>query len=129
MTMRPSLIIAGAGILALSGCALAVQERGEKNEVSERRLALSQVPQGALAGATEVLAFVSGAELVRLRDGRTVYELKGKSHTGETLEVYVSGGGLIIGTEGEDDDRMAGRFSRARQRPVIRPAVEKGQES
>lgn len=105
MARKRSFIIAsGVGVVALAGVAFAAAERREKNEVSERPIVLAQVPHGAMAGASEVLASVGGAELVKLKDGRKVYELKGKTHAGETLEVYVSDSGQVVGTEDEDDD-------------------------
>lgn len=102
---RRNLIIAsGIGLLAVAGIAFAAADSGQENEVSERRIALAQVPHGAMAGATEVLASVRAAELVKLKDGRTVYELKGKTPTGETREVYVTASGQVVGTENAKDD-------------------------
>ena len=105
MAVRPIVIVAaGLGMVVLAGIAVAAAERGESNEVSQQRIALKQVPQGAMAGGSEVLASVSGAQLVKLKDGRTVYELEGTTHTGERLDVYVAGNGQVLRTEGEAAD-------------------------
>jgi hypothetical protein len=104
MAARSSLVIVAGGMLALTGIAAAAHERGPKDAVSERRIGLKQVPQGALAGAAEVLASVRRAELVRLRDGRIVYELTGKTPSGETSAVHVSASGQVIGAERPDDE-------------------------
>lgn len=37
-----------------------------------------------------------------MKDGRTVYELKGKNKSGKTGELYVSADGQLLGTEGEE---------------------------
>lgn len=97
-------IAAAVALVAIGGIAIAAKQMDEKNEVSEQKIALDQVPQAAMQGAQTKLTTVTKAELVKLKDGRTVYELKGKSQAGETVELYVSAEGQIVGTEDEDDN-------------------------
>ncbi len=100
---RNLMIAAGAAVLAVGGVAIAADQLGEKNEVSERKIALDQVPQAAMNGARTQLVSVTKAELVKLKDGRTVYELKGKNTAGNTMELYVDANGQVVGNEGEGD--------------------------
>lgn len=74
-TKRRLIVAAGSGILAVPGIALAAVERAATTMRSARKISLKQVPPGALAGAAERLAAVSDAQLVKLKDGGTVYEL------------------------------------------------------
>lgn len=105
MASKRNLLIAGAiAAAAVGGIAIAADQMGEKNEVSEQKIALDQVPQAAMQGARAQLTTVTKAELVKLKDGRTVYELKGKNQAGKTIELYVGADGQIVGTEGEGDD-------------------------
>lgn len=96
-------IALGAAVLAIGGIAIAADRMGDRNEVSEQEIALSAVPQTAMAGARTRLASVTKAELVKLKGGRTVYELKGKDNAGETVELYVNAEGQMVGTEGESE--------------------------
>ncbi len=99
MVSRKNLWIgAVAAVAAISSIAIA----SERNEVSEKKIALSDVPAAAMQGARSQLASVTKAELVHLKDGRTVYELKGKSQAGKTVELYVSADGQVVGTEDDD---------------------------
>lgn len=97
-------IAAAVAIAAVAGIAIAADQMGESNEVSEQKIALNQVPQAAMQGARTQLTSIRKAELVQLRDGRTVYELKGKNQAGETVELYVAANGQIVGTEDEGDE-------------------------
>lgn len=97
-------IAVGAAVLVITGIAIAADRIGEKNEVSEQEIALSVVPQPAMAVAKTRLASVTSAELVRLKDGRTVYGMRGKDRAGETAEFYVSTEGQVVTAEGEGDE-------------------------
>jgi uncharacterized membrane protein YkoI len=99
MISKRTLGIATALALMAGGVAIAASQEGGLDEVSERKIALDQVPQAAMQGARAQLVSVTKAELVTLKDGRTVYELKGKNQAGKTLELYVSADGQILGTE------------------------------
>lgn len=105
MTSKRNLVIgAGVALLAAAGVAAAAGMIGERDEVSERKIALSEVPQAAKDGVKSQLNEISKAELVKLKDGRTVYELKGKTPAGKTMELYVSDSGQVISPESEDKD-------------------------
>lgn len=104
MALYRILIAAVAANLALSGVAVAAGARGKNHEAGERKLALSQVPHGTLAGATEVFESVIAAKLVKLKDGRTVYEVTGKTHAGRTAKFYISASGQVLGSADADDD-------------------------
>lgn len=92
-------ITAAAALLAAGGIAIAATRHAESNEVSEKKVALSAVPPAAINGAKTQLTSISKAELVQLKDGRTVYEIKGKTGTGKTVELYVSADGKDVRTE------------------------------
>jgi uncharacterized protein YpmB len=97
---RTLSIAAAAALLAIGGIAAAATQFSEKDELSEKKVALTDVPQAALDGAKTELVSVKKAELVQLRNGQTVYEIKGKNKAGKTVELYVSADGQVVGTEG-----------------------------
>lgn len=111
MASKRTLGIAAAiAVAAVGGIAVAATEMGEKNEVSEKHVALAQVPPPVMAGGRTRLASITKAELVKLKDGRTVYELKGNDKAGKSRELYVATDGKVVGFEhengkdGDDDD-------------------------
>ncbi len=95
----------GAAALAIAGVAIAAQNREENEnriigEHSERDIPLDQVPQAAMNAARGQLASVSKAEQVtRKADGSTVYEIKGKNNDGETIELFVTPEGQVLGSD------------------------------
>jgi hypothetical protein len=101
---RTIMIAAGAVVLAVAGVAVAAEldERGENKivgEHSEKKIALDQVPAAAMAAARAQLTSVTKAEQVTTKDGRTLYEVKGKNSAGKTVELFVSEKGEVLGTE------------------------------
>lgn len=98
MTRKQLLVAVGAAVLAVPTIAIAANEVGEHRE---KKIALSEVPQAAVDGAKARLASVTGAEMVTTKDGRTLYELKGKTSAGKTVELFVTAEGQVLGTEDE----------------------------
>ena len=99
MTGKQMLIAAvGAAVLTVPAIAIAANQVGEH---SEKAIALSEVPKAAIDGAKSQLASVTKAELVTTKDGRTLYELKGKTSAGKTIELFVTADGQVLGTEDE----------------------------
>lgn len=101
---RNILIAAGVAALAIAGVAIAAEldERGENRiigEHSETKIALDQVPAAAMTAARAQLASVSKAERVTTKDGRTLFEIKGKTSAGKTVELFVSEQGEVLGSE------------------------------
>ena len=77
----------------------------EKDEQSEKKIALNEVPQAAVNGAKTQLTSITKAEVVKLKDGRTVYEIRGQRNDHRTVELYVSADGQVLGTEHGDRDK------------------------
>lgn len=103
MTGKQILIAAvGAAVLAVPVIAMAADQVGEH---SEKPIALSEVPKAAIDGAKSQLASVTKAELVTTKDGRTLYELKGKTSAGKTVELLVTADGRVLGTEDETEHK------------------------
>jgi hypothetical protein len=99
MTGKQIFIAAvGAALLAVPVLAIAADQVGEH---SEKAIALSEVPKAAIDGAKTRLTSVTKAELVTMKDGRTLYELKGKTSAGKTVELFVTADGQVLGTEDE----------------------------
>jgi hypothetical protein len=99
---RTVTVTVGAALLAVAGIAVAAGQYSERDEASETKIALAQVPAAAMEGAKTQLMSITKAELVKMKDGRTIYELKGKHKAGKTVELYVSAEGQVLGTEGEE---------------------------
>lgn len=97
-------IAAAAALLAVGGIAVAAGPYTEHDEASETKIALAQVPKAAMEGAKARITAITEAEQVKLKDGRTIYELKGKDKAGKTVELYVSAEGKVLGTEGEEHE-------------------------
>lgn len=97
-------IVAAAALLAAGGVAVAAGQYKEADEASETTIALAKVPKAAMDGAKTQLTGISKAEQVKMKDGHTVYELKGKNKAGKTVELYVSADGKVLGTEGEEHE-------------------------
>lgn len=100
---RNLLIAAGVVALAAAGIAVAAQlhEQHENRiigEHTERQIALDQVPPAAMTAARTRLASTTKAEQVTTKDGRTLYEIKGKTSAGKTIELFVSAQGDILGS-------------------------------
>lgn len=101
MTPKQMLIVAaGAAVLAVPGMAVAADQVGEHQE---REIALNNVPAAAVEGASTVLTSIAAAEEVRTKDGRTIYEFKGRNDLGKTVELYVTADGQVLGTEAPDE--------------------------
>lgn len=104
-TKRTLIIAAGAAVLAVAGVAVAAElgERDENRiigEHTEKKIAVDQVPQAAMAAARAQLASVSKTEQVtRKADGSIVYEIKGKNNAGKTVELFVTPEGQVLGTD------------------------------
>ena len=95
------IALAAAAIAAIGGIAVAAVQI---EEASEKKVALDQVPAAVMTGAQTELSGIKGAELVTLKDGRTIYEVKGKDKAGKTVELYVDTDGKVLGTEGKEHD-------------------------
>lgn len=101
MTRKQRLMAAvGAAILAVPAIAVAADPVGEQQE---KPVELNAVPPAAMEGAKTVLASVSRAEMVTTKDGRTLYEFRGRNDLGKTVELYVTADGQILGTEAPDE--------------------------
>jgi hypothetical protein len=92
---RTVALAAGAALLVVAGIAVAGPLHGHK----EKPIALTDVPKAAIDGAHTQLASISKAEIVTTKDGQTLYELKGKSSTGKTVELMVAPDGKVLGPE------------------------------
>ncbi len=101
---RTLLTAAGVVVLSAAGIAIAaeLEEQSENRiigEHSEKKIALDAVPQAAMAAARGQLTSIRKAELVTANDGRTLYEIKGKTQAGKTVELFVSPEGQVLGSE------------------------------
>lgn len=106
MASRRNLVIAaGVAVLAVAGVAVAAElHEQEENRIigkhSEKKITLDQVPPPVMAAARTQLASISKAEQVTVKaDGRTLYEIKGKTSAGKTTELFVSAEGQVLGSE------------------------------
>jgi hypothetical protein len=88
-------IAAGAALLAIAGIAVA----GPMHEHKEKPIALADVPKAAIDGAHTQLSSISKAEIVTTKEGQTLYELKGKTNAGKTIELMVAPDGKVLGPE------------------------------
>lgn len=102
MASKLTIRLAAAAALAVGGIALAAGQYNEQDEASEAKIALAQVPEAAMQGAKAELTSITAAEMVTMKDGSTVYELKGRNKAGKTVELYVSAEGQVLGTEGKE---------------------------
>jgi hypothetical protein len=101
MTLKQmSKAAVGAAVLMVPAIAVAADPVGEHQE---KAVALSEVPPAAMDGAKTVLASVSKAEVVTTKDGRTLYEFRGRNDLGKTVELYVTADGQVLGTEAPDE--------------------------
>lgn len=98
---RKQMFMAAVGAAVLMVPALAVAD--PVGEHQEKEVALNEVPPAAMEGAQTVLASVSKAEMVKTRDGRTLYEFRGRNDLGKTVELYVTADGQVLGTEAPDE--------------------------
>ena len=96
MASRRTLAVGtGVALLVAAGIAVAAGPHGHR----EKPIALSEVPQAAMDGARTQLASISSAEIVTTKDGATLYELKGKTSAGKTVELMVAPDGKVLGPE------------------------------
>ena len=101
MTRKQILMaVVGAAVLMVPAIAIAAEPVGEHQE---KEIALNDVPPAAMEGARTVLASVSRAEVVTTKDGRTLYEFRGRNDLGKPVELYVTADGQILGTEAPDE--------------------------
>lgn len=101
MTRKQMFMAAvGAAVLMVPAIAVAADPVGEHQE---KEVALNEVPPAAMEGAQTVLASVSRAEMVTTRDGRTLYEFRGRNDLGKAIELYVTADGQVLGTEAPDE--------------------------
>lgn len=96
-------------LTVLVACAVAfvavAAAAAQLKEASESKIALDKVPVAAKKGAQGQLTGIGGAEKVTLKNGRTVYEMKGKNKAGKIVELYVDEFGKVLGTEGPEHDK------------------------
>ena len=92
---RTVVVAASAALVAVAGMAFAASPRNHK----ERTIALTEVPKAAMDGARTQLASISKAEIVTTKEGSTLYELKGKTSAGKTIELMVAPDGKVLGPE------------------------------
>ena len=98
---RKQMFTAAIGAAVLMVPAIVVAD--PVGEHQEKEVALNEVPPAAMEGAQTVLASVSKAEKVKTRDGRTLYEFRGRNDLGKTVELYVTADGQVLGTEAPDE--------------------------
>ena len=98
---RKQMFTAAIGAAVLMVPAIVVAD--PVGEHQEKEVALNEVPPAAMEGAQTVLASVSKAEMVKTRDGRTLYEFRGRNDLGKTVELYVTADGQVLGTEAPDE--------------------------
>jgi hypothetical protein len=101
MAYRSNLAIA---VLLAASFATVAQGHGNEERIlgahSEKKIALGQVPAAAMNAARGQLASITKAEQVTTKaDGRTLYEIKGKTSAGKTVELFVTPEGQILGSE------------------------------
>jgi hypothetical protein len=96
VSKRTVAVAAGAVLLAVAGIAVAA---GPMHEHKEKQIALADVPKAAMDGARTQLTSISKAEVVTTKDGQTLYELKGKTTAGKTVELMVAPDGKVLGPE------------------------------
>jgi uncharacterized protein YpmB len=87
---------AGAAFLAVAGIAIAA---APMHEHKEKQIALTEVPQAAMDGARTELTSINKAEVITTKEGQTLYELKGKTKAGKTVELMVAPDGKVLGPE------------------------------
>ncbi len=97
------MLIAAVGATMLAVPALAAEPVGKHEE---KKIALSEVPKAALDGAKSQLASVTSAEQVTAKDGRMLYELKGKTKAGKMMELFVTPEGQVMGPESKMEHKM-----------------------
>jgi hypothetical protein len=90
--MRAKTILSVAFLAAIIGC-------GEQAE-REERVALEQIPAEAMAAATKALPNIKFERAQKIKkDGKEVYEIRGKDKRGKISEVEVTASGEVVEIE------------------------------
>ena len=98
-------LMAVAIALGLSSSSLAQEKENQKEESSETKITLQQCPTAVQQAAKAQAANgqIVGAEKYT-ESGQTVYEVKVKKTSGETVEIKMSSDGKVLSSKPEDEE-------------------------